>query len=131
MRCIQGSDAHRLTRDPRNEKNLGVGDRVTEVLLSERSFEALREMFQSNDFARSRPYRGGDKEVYDHVQVAREAGPSIVQAFHESASRRGGQLYGVVADVCALANTNGGTIYIGVSPDITVPIIGVDNLGKR
>lgn len=30
MHCIQGSDAHRLTRDPRDPKSLGVEDRVTE-----------------------------------------------------------------------------------------------------
>ena len=33
MHCIQGSDAHRLLRDADNPKHLGVGDRVTEVLL--------------------------------------------------------------------------------------------------
>jgi Putative DNA-binding domain len=131
MRCIQGSDAHRLLKDPRNEKNLGVGDRVTEVLLPERSFEALREMFQSNDFARSRPFRGSGKDVYDYVQAAREEGPSIVQAFHESMARQGGRLYGVIADVCAMANTNGGTIYVGVSPDPGVPAVGVDNVGDQ
>ncbi len=131
MRCIQGSDAHRLMKDPRNEKNLGVGDRVTEVLLPERSFEALREMFQSNDFARSRPFRGSGKDVYDYVQAAREEGPSIVQAFHDSMSRQGGRLYGVIADVCAMANTNGGTIYVGVAPDPAVPAVGLDNVGDN
>ncbi|MBO9309251.1 MAG: putative DNA binding domain-containing protein [Chloroflexi bacterium] len=129
MRCIQGSDAHRLTKDPRNEKNLGIGDRITEVLLTERSFEALREMFTSNDFARSRPYFGG-QEVYDYVQMAREAGPSIVQAFHESMARQGGKLYAVIADVCAFANTNGGTIYIGVSADPTAVPVGVSDIGE-
>jgi hypothetical protein len=131
MRVIQGSDAHRLLKDPRNEKNLGVGDRVTEVLLPERSFDALREMFQSNDFARSRPYRGSGKDVYDYVHAAREEGPSIVQAFHDSMSRQGGRLYGVIADVCAMANTNGGTIYIGVAPDPAVPAVGVDNISDN
>jgi hypothetical protein len=129
MRCIQGSDAHRLVRDPRVEKNLGIGDRITEVLLPERTFEALRDMLRGNDFARSRPYRGTGTEVYDYVQQAREAGPSIVQAFHESLERQGGRLYGVLADVCAFANTNGGTIYIGVSPDMTVAPVGIDNIG--
>lgn len=129
MRCIQGSDAHRLTKDPRNEKNLGIGDRITEVLLAERTFEALREMFTSNDFARSRPYFGG-QEIYDYVQMAREAGPSIVQAFHESMARQGGKLYAVIADVCAFANTNGGTIYIGVSADPTTVPVGVSNIGE-
>ncbi len=130
MRCIQSSDAHRLIKDPRNEKNLGVGDRVTEVLLPERSFEALLEMFRSNDFARSRPYRGSGKDTYDFVQAAREEGQSIVQAFHESMSRRGGGLYGVLADVCALANTNGGTIYVGIAADPAVPPVGVENASQ-
>jgi hypothetical protein len=130
MRCIQGSDSHRLTKDPRNDKNLGVGDRISEVLLPERTFEALREMFQSNDFARSRPFRGG-KDVYDYVHAAREEGPSIVQSFHESMSRQGGRLYGVIADVCAMANTNGGTVYIGAAPDSTIPAVGVDNVSEN
>ncbi len=42
MHCIQGSDAHRLRADPANKKNLGVGDRATEMLLDEPSFEAIR-----------------------------------------------------------------------------------------
>jgi hypothetical protein len=130
MRCIQGSDAHRLIKDIRNEKNLGIGDRVTEVLLPERNFEALREMFRSNDFARSRPFRGSGKDTYDFVQAAREEGESIVQAFHESMSRRGGALYNVITDVCALANTNGGTIYIGVPADPTLPPVGVENISR-
>lgn len=128
MRCIQGSDAHRLTRD-RSGKNLGIGDRVTEVLLPERSFEALLEMFRSNDFARSRPFFGG-ADVYDYVQLAREAGPNIVQSFHESFARQGGKLYAILADVCAFANTNGGTIYIGAAGDVTVPPVGVSNIGE-
>jgi transcriptional regulator with GAF, ATPase, and Fis domain len=32
MHCIQGSDAHRLTADSQKQKDLGVGDRVTEIL---------------------------------------------------------------------------------------------------
>lgn len=127
MRCIQGSDAHRLIIDPRNAKNLGVGDRMTEVLLPERSFEALLDVFQSNDFARTRPYRPSH-DPYDHVQAAREEGASIVQAFHEGITRRGGRLYSVIADVCGFANTNGGTIYIGVSTKPKDPPIGIPNI---
>ncbi len=127
MRCIQGSDAHRLLADPRNQKNLGVGDRVTEVLLPERTFEALLEVFQSNDYARTRPYRPSH-DPYDHVQSAREEGPSIVQAFHEGMTRRGGRLYAVIADVCALANTNGGIIYVGASAKPKEKPPGVQNV---
>ncbi|NLX08506.1 MAG: transcriptional regulator [Chloroflexi bacterium] len=129
MRVIQGSDAHRLLIDPRNAKNLGVGDRITEVLLPERSFQALLSMFQSTDFARSRPYRASH-DPYDHVQAAREEGPSIVQAFHENLTRRGGRLFSVIADVCAFANTNGGTIYVGVSAKKSEPPIGVRSVSE-
>jgi PHP family Zn ribbon phosphoesterase len=116
MRCIQSSDAHRLHRDPSNSKHLGVGDRVTEVLLPGVSFDALREVFRGDDFARTRPYRPAKAPV-DFIQTAREEGPSIVQDFHVGYTRRGGRLHAVLADTCAFANTNGGVLYIGVSAD--------------
>jgi hypothetical protein len=116
MHCIQGSDAHRLTRDPKNGKWLGVGDRVTEVLLPEVSFSALRDVLTGNDFARTRPYRAAKAPV-DYIQAAREEGASIVQDFHAGHTQRGGRLYAILADVCAFANTNGGTLYVGVSPN--------------
>lgn len=127
MRCIQGSDAHRLTADPRSPKNLGVGDRVTEVLLMEPSFEALYEMFQTNDFARTRPYRSA-RDPYDFIQASREEGPSIVQAFHEAMTRRNGHLYDIIADICAMANTNGGTIYVGLDGDPKKKPVGVEKI---
>ncbi len=126
MRIIQGSDSHRLAADSRNSKNLGVGDRITEVLLPDLSFDALMEVFQKDDFTRTRPYRP-TREAYDHVQAAREEGPSIVQAFHESLTIRGGRLYAVISDVCAMANTNGGTIYVGVSAKSKDKPIGITN----
>ena len=131
MRCIQGSDAHRINADPKSNRNqnLGVGDRVTEVLLPEPTFEALLETFEGTDFARTRPY-AINRAPYDHIQAARDQGPSIVQAFHERATRRGGMLYAIVADVCAMANTNGGTIYVGVSADPKSQPIGVTEAAK-
>lgn len=126
MHCIQGSDAHRLHRDPQDRKRLGVGDRATEVLLPEISFQALLELFQSNDFARTRPYRPA-KEPFDYVYQVRQEGPSIVQCFHEKMTRQGGKLYNVIRDVCAFANTNGGTIYIGVSGNAKNPPVGLPN----
>ncbi len=121
MHCIQGSDAHRLKGDPQRKKNLGVGERATDVRLKERSFEALKSLFLSNDFARTRPHRaskaGGGSNGFDFIQAAREEGPNIVQDFHEGMTVRGGKLYAIIADVCAFANTNGGTLYVGVSAD--------------
>jgi hypothetical protein len=124
MRCIQGSDAHRLTRQSEKSRHLGIGDRMTEVLLEERSFESLREVFLSDDFARTRPYRPQANPV-DYVQAAREEGPNIVQEFHERYSRRGGYRDAIIADICAFANTNGGTLYIGVPADPKKPPTGV------
>jgi len=127
MHCIQGSDAHRLGTDPKRKKNLGVGDRATDVSLPEVSFEAVKELFMSHDFARTRPRRHKEEPAFDFVRAAREEGSNIVQDFHESMSVRGGRLYAIVADVCAFANTNGGTLFIGLNADLRKPISGVPN----
>jgi hypothetical protein len=127
MHCIQGSDAHRLTTDPVRKKNLGVGDRVTEVLLGELTFEALKNLFIGNDFSRTRPFRQVQSETFDFIQTALDDGPSIIQDFHESMTVRGGKLYAIIADTCAFANTNGGTLYIGLSEDTKKPPLGVED----
>lgn len=126
MHCIQGSDAHRLRRDPKSAKNPGLGDRVTEALLDDVSFKSLRDLFLGSDFARTRPYRGGASEVeFDSVQSAREQGANIVQDFVASLSLKGAKLHAILAHVSAFANTNGGTLYIGVSADPKQPPAGV------
>jgi PHP family Zn ribbon phosphoesterase len=129
MRCIQGSDAHVLVRDNNNPKTLGVGDRVTEILLEDVSFEALAKVLKGNDLSLTRPYRGPAKPV-DFVQLAREEGESIVQAFHASSAQRGGHLDGILRDICAMANTNGGTIYVGLSAEPKEAPVGVREPNK-
>ncbi len=124
MRCIQGSDAHHLMRESSSSKNLGIGDRVTEILLDDLSFESLASVLKGNDFSLTRPYRGPAKPV-DFVQLAREEGESIVQAFHESTAQRGGHLDRILRDICAMANTNGGTIYVGLSANPEEQSVGV------
>ena len=115
MHCIQGSDAHRLTHDPKDKNRMGIGDRVVELCLPEVSFEAIRSVLEKDDFTRVRPYRPASAEPFDHIQVAREEGNTIVQSFHESMAQAGGRLGKVLADAVAFANTRGGTIYVGVS----------------
>ncbi|MBC8504629.1 MAG: putative DNA binding domain-containing protein [Anaerolineales bacterium] len=127
MHCIQGSDAHRVDTDSSRRKNLGVGDRATDVRLSELSFDALKNLFMGNDFARTRPHRQKAEPAFDFIQAAREEGANIVQDFHESMTVRGGKLYAVIADICAFANTNGGTIYIGMNRDPKRSIVGVSS----
>ena len=116
MRCIQGSDAHRLVRESPTSPYLGVGERITEILLDDLSFDALAGVIRGNDHSLTRPYRGTAKAV-DFVQLAREEGESLVQAFHPSINQRGGHLDAILRDIGAMANTNGGTIYIGVPTD--------------
>jgi len=126
MHCIQGSDAHRVTGQAGNRQNLGVGERATELLLPEASFRALKELFLSDDFQRTRPFRR-QAEPVDFVEEARSEGASLVQSFHEQMTRQGGRLHAVLRDVVAMANGNGGTIYIGVSANPKVEPRGIDN----
>lgn len=125
MHMIQGSDSHRLDDDPADRSQFGVGGRAMEFQLPQPTFEALKRVFEGTDFGRMRPYRPS-KEPFDHIQMAREAGPSIVQSFHESMGRRGGRLHAVLTDLVAFANTNGGTVYVGVSAKPTTAVRGVD-----
>jgi hypothetical protein len=127
MHCIQGSDSHRLATDPARKKNLGIGDRATDVSLPEVSFDALMELFLSNDFARTRPHRHTAEPAYDFIQAARDEGANIIQDFHESMTVRGGKRYAIIADVCAFANTNGGTLYIGLPEDPKKPVSGISD----
>jgi len=114
MHCIQGSDAHRLIADPKHPKRLGIGERVTEMLLPEASFEAIADLLRSRNFDRTRPFRPKDKPI-DYLAVARKEGPNQVQSFHETATVRGGRQAAILADLCAFANTDGGVVYVGAS----------------
>lgn len=121
MHCIQGSDAHRLDRDPDRESNLGVGDRPTELLLPEVSFSAIKALFASADFDRTRPFTPPPD---DPVMAARLEGNTVHQVFHESAGSKRGQS-AILRDIVALANSGGGRIYIGVSAAEKRPVAGV------
>jgi len=127
MHSIQGSDSHRLSTDPVRKKNLGLGERTTELLLPEFSFDAIKELFLSNDFARTRPHRYTAEPVYDFIRSAQDEGANIIQDFHENISIRGGKRYEILADVCAFANTNGGTLYLGITEDPKQPPAGIQD----
>ena len=128
MHCIQGSDAHTVTKEKSKKKTLGVGDRVTEVLLQEKSFKNLFDLFANNDFSRTRPRHGKVNEPeQDFVNLAREEGSNIVQDFHEQMTIRGGKLYAIIADVCAFGNTNGGSLYVGLDNNKSNQVVGVNN----
>lgn len=127
MHCIQGSDAHLINRDLNDKNRLGIGERVTEIQLTGPvSFAAIKKVFESSDFAQTRPFRRRN-EPFDHVAEALQQGPSIVQSFHERATRQGGRLFAVLSDVVAFANTQGGTVYVGAGTHVGPPL-GVDDL---
>ena len=117
MHCIQGSDAHMLIKKLSVQNKLGVGDRTTDVRLQERSFRALRELFESNNFSRTRPHQLSSQPAYDFIRDARQEGATFVQDFHDKITVRGGYLYSIIADVCAFANSNGGILYLGLSAE--------------
>jgi hypothetical protein len=130
MHIIQGSDAHRLNRDPNRETNLGIGDRMTEVQIAEVSFRGLAELFRSDYFNHVRPYRPMH-DPYDFIRTARSEGDTIVQAFHEQPPTRRGRLSPIVRDVVALANVNGGTIFVGLSGNPKDPVVGLANAQEQ
>jgi hypothetical protein len=128
MHCIQGSDAHRLDRDPNRDTNLGIGDRVTEIQLPELTFAAIKELLRSNRFDRIRPARAGGPAA-DELHAAREAGPSETLAFHERLTLARTGMQHVLRDVAAMANSAGGTIYIGIGPADRRTVPGIPNAG--
>jgi hypothetical protein len=129
MHCIQGSDAHRLKRDPKRESNLGIGDRATEMLLPEISFQAIKDLLITDDFTRTRPYVP-IVEPADEITAGRIDGNTATQVFHERlATKRDGSKH-ILRDIVAFANTNGGTIYVGLSPNTRRAIPGVPDADR-
>jgi PHP family Zn ribbon phosphoesterase len=124
MHCVQGSDAHRLNGIPGNNQELGVGDRPTEILVQEASFDAIMDVLTGRDFSKTRPYIPTATNEFDPIFSAREEGDTLVQAFHESMGKHGVDRR-ILQDIVALANTNGGTIYVGASSNIRQPVQGV------
>lgn len=124
MHAIQGSDAHRVNGIPGNNQELGIGDRPTEILLPEASFDAIMDVLTGKDFSKTRPYVPAATHEFDPIFAAREEGDTLVQAFHESVGKHGIDRR-ILQDVVALANTNGGTIFIGASSNIRHPVQGV------
>ncbi len=125
MHCIQGSDAHSLdTAQDGKVTRFGVGERVTEIQLPERTFDAVFKVFAGTDFSRTRPHNP-NRQPFDYVQAAREEGASIVQSFHESMTQKGGHLHQIAMDVCAFANTNGGAVYVGLGADPKTKPVGI------
>jgi len=131
MHCIQGSDSHRLVTDQTRRKVLGIGDRTTDILLKEKDFTSLLEVFTGNDFSKTRPHRSNSEPSYNFLLSAQKEGSNIIQDFHESMTIRGGKLYAILADICSFSNTNGGTLFIGISTDSKKDPVGILDIEKN
>ncbi len=127
MFCIQGSDAHRLVRESEKSKDLGLGDRITEILLPQVSFAAIKAVFASNDFNKVRPYQATESKLAQ-VLSAREEGDSQTQVFHERLSKSRRRTNAIFKDVVALANTDGGDVFVGLSATHNAEVVGVPRI---
>ena len=123
MHAIQGSDAHRLERDPDRETNLGIGDRPTAMYLPEVSFAAIKALLQSTNFDYTQP---ATSRPNDPVLAARLLGNTANQVFHESLTTKRTGMSHVLRDIVGLANADGGTVYVGISASEKRPIAGVE-----
>ncbi len=125
MHLIQGSDAHSLLADPKDKNRLGIGDRPTEIALEEKSFEAIKAVFESHEFDRVRKPRS--RPTHDLLREAQRLGESEQVSFHKRITARGGERERILRDVVAMANTRGGRIFVGASAKMTEPPIGVEH----
>ncbi len=129
MHCIQGSDAHVPERLPEDRPGTyGIGERATELLLPELSFDAIKELFMSDHFERHRPYRPVHPFV-QRLEMARQAGQMAQVAFYEGpiGSRT---VLQILRDVAAMANGAGGVVYVGAGPRPGTKIKGVEDPEK-
>ncbi len=124
MFCIQGSDAHRLIRESEKSKDLGLGDRVTEIQLAAVSFAALKAVFESTEFNRVRPYQPIESKLAQ-VLASRAEGDNQTQVFHERLSKSRRRTNAIFKDAVALANTDGGELFVGLSATANGEIAGV------
>ena len=110
MFCIQGSDAHRVRRAPNGTDvahRHGIGDRYFEALLPEPSFEALKALFQSQQFDHVRvPKRDQKQWEIDQLRFGAATDRQVLRSAGES-------IEVLVRDVAALCNLGGGTLVVG------------------
>jgi hypothetical protein len=124
MFCIQGSDAHRLRRLPENDTQTchrhGIGDRYVEFMLPDNSFEALKELFASQNFEHVRvPKRDQKQWEVDTLRSGVVSERRIMCSIDEDCA----DIHSLWQDVAALANLGGGVLVLGCEP--AGPVTGV------
>ena len=89
------------------------------------------DVFIGNDFSKTKPHRSTSEPSYNFLLSAQNEGSNIIQDFHEYMTIRGGKLYAILADICSFSNTNGGTLFIGISTDSQKEPIGILEVEKN
>lgn len=117
MFCIQGSDAHRLRRLPDSDVHTwhrhGIGDRYVELLLSDNSFTALKELFASRNFDHVRvPKRDQKQWEVDALRFGATSERQILRHISEGME----EVESLWMEVAALANGGGGVLVLGCEP---------------
>ncbi len=128
MFAIQGSDAHRLAVAKENVKRLGVGERPTEVQLDEVNFDALKALFRTQDFHHVRPVFTVADVPDDSLALARQNGQSATAAFYPSLLKRGDRFEAILRDIAAMANGDGGSVFIGCDAGTNKKVVGVSDV---
>lgn len=126
MFCLQGSDAHRTTQAMEDDMHRwGIGDRPSEVMLPEPTFEALLALFNSQDFDRLRVPFVSDVARRNRISDLRANGPTDQWVMCPSCVDDASQ---VCRHVVALANSGGGAIVFGLEPDPAAPVVGLQDM---
>ncbi len=126
LHCIQGSDAHRLERVPKDKvNNLGLATGLQRFYWRKSALRLLRKYSLAATSLCTRPYPA-EAGAIDYVKLARERGPNLVQSFQDKVTSKRKRARSILMDVVAFANTNGGTVYIGVPPEADAPISGIE-----
>lgn len=123
MHVLQGSDAHRLAVDSKNPHRLGIGERPTEIDVQDVSFEALRTLFLSQEFDKVRPAEMTDVDAL----VAQQTSDNVVALYHPTLTKKADRFDEIVRDVCGLANSTGGILFVGCDAKRSKKSTGVTN----
>jgi len=123
MHVLQGSDAHRLVVDAKNPHRLGVGERPTEIDVQDVTFEALRSLFLSQEFDKVRPAEMIDVDA----MAGQQSSDTVVALYHPALTKKADRFDEIVRDVCGLANSTGGVLFVGCDAKRSKKSAGVTN----
>jgi hypothetical protein len=97
------------------------------------SFEAIKELLQGEHFDRTRPAQPATSSTA-FIAEARQHGDGQQRVFHERLATRRTKSNALLKDIAAIANTDGGTVFVGLDASSEAEVAGIskpDNTVKR